>query len=158
MTTYILYTAVIVLYGLSFMKDKRKTRKALKISIGSIKKLMPSIIAMLLFIGISLSLLDQNTISKLIGESSGFFGVIASLIVGSVAFMPGFVAFPLAKSLLGSGAGYTQIAAFVSSLMAVGVVSLGLEMKYFGKKTVILRNIAALLASIVFTILVWRFI
>jgi hypothetical protein len=40
--------------------------------------------------------------------------------------------------------------------MAVGVVSLGLEIKYFGKTTAILRNLTALAASSVFVLLVWR--
>jgi hypothetical protein len=70
--------------------------------------------------------------------------------------MPSFVAFPLGANLLQHGAGYPQIAGFISSLMAVGIVSLALEIKYFGKRTALLRNLTALIASMTFVFLTWR--
>jgi uncharacterized membrane protein YraQ (UPF0718 family) len=48
------------------------------------------------------------------------------------------------SALLKNGAGYAQIAAFVSSLMMVGVVTLPMEFKVFGKRAAILRNVLAL--------------
>ena len=61
---------------------------------------------------------------------------------------PGFVAFPLAAALFESGAGIVQIAAFVSTLMMVGVVTLPLEMKTFGKRAAIMRNASAFVFSL----------
>ncbi|MEZ4509537.1 MAG: hypothetical protein R2881_07885 [Eubacteriales bacterium] len=55
--------------------------------------------------------------------------------IGSVTLMPGFVAFPLAAALLNSGAGYMQMAAFISTLMMVGVVTIGIERRTFGLRT-----------------------
>jgi uncharacterized membrane protein YraQ (UPF0718 family) len=92
----------------------------------------------------------------ILGEESGVLGVLIALVIGSITFMPSFVAFPLGANLLSHGAGYPQIAAFISSLMAVGFVSLGLEIQYFGKSSALLRNLFAIVASIVFTIIVWR--
>ncbi len=110
----------------------------------------------MMFAGITLAILSPDTISKLIGSESGFFGIILSLTAGSIALIPGFVAFPLGAAFLDAGAGYAQIAAFVSSLMAVGFVTLPLEIKYFGKRTAILRNASALVISLVFTMVIWR--
>lgn len=70
-------------------------------------------------------------------------------IIGSITLIPGFVAFPLAAALMKSGAGYMQIAAFVSTLMMVGIVTLPLEIKTFGKRAALIRNIAAFLFSLV---------
>ncbi|WP_198137181.1 hypothetical protein [Methanosarcina barkeri] len=70
--------------------------------------------------------------------------------------IPGFVAFPLGATLLNDGAGYAQIAAFVSSLMAVGFVTLPLEIKYFSKRMAIMRNTSALVISLVFTMVIWK--
>jgi ABC-type multidrug transport system permease subunit len=61
--------------------------------------------------------------------------------------IPGFVAFPTAALLLQGGAGYMQIGAFVSALMMVGIVTLPVEVKYFGKRLAILRNLFAFLFS-----------
>jgi uncharacterized membrane protein YraQ (UPF0718 family) len=75
--------------------------------------------------------------------------VALATLIGAITLMPGFVAFPTAALLLASGAGYMQIAAFVSSLMMVGTVTLPVEFKYFGKKVALLRNAFALLFALV---------
>ena len=59
-----------------------------------------------------------------------------------ITLIPGFVAFA-AAALLKSGAGYMQIAAFISTLMMVGIVTMPVEISYFGKKATIVRNVAA---------------
>lgn len=156
MTTSIFYIVVGILTIISFLKDRSKTKKAIMIGFNSFKKLLPSIIPMMIGIGLILSILSPNTVSQLLGEKSGIWGTLIAMVIGSVAFMPSFVAFPLGANLLSHGAGFPQIAGFISSLMAVGVVSLGLEIKYFGKTTAILRNLTALAASSVFVLLVWR--
>lgn len=123
----------------------------------SFSNLIPEILSVMMFAGITLAVLSPDTISMLIGSESGFSGIILSLIAGSIALIPGFVAFPLGAALLKAGAGYAQIAAFVSSLMAVGIVTLPMEIKYFSKRTAILRNMFALVVSFIFTMVIWKF-
>lgn len=92
-----------------------------------------------------LAVLSPETISRLIGNQTGWLGMFAAAIVGAVTLIPGFVAFPLAAKLLESGGGIMQITVFVSSLMAVGVITLSVEMQYFGKKLPVLRKLLALI-------------
>ena len=75
-------------------------------------------------------------------------------LVGSVTLIPGFVAFPLAAALLNSGAGFMQIAVFISTLMMVGIVTITLETKYFGKKAAVARNGLAFVFSFVVAIVI----
>ncbi|MGH0052387.1 MAG: permease, partial [Sphaerochaetaceae bacterium] len=89
------------------------------------------------------SILDHQTIVKIIGTESGWIGVVFAAIVGAVTLIPGFVAFPTAALLLEGGAGYMQIGAFISTLMMVGIVTLPVEMQYFGKRMAIYRNMLA---------------
>jgi uncharacterized membrane protein YraQ (UPF0718 family) len=96
-----------------------------------------------------LAILSPNVISGLIGEQSGWLGLLIASLVGSITLIPGFVAFPLASALLKNGAGFMQIAAFISTLMMVGIVTIPLEIKYFGKKAAILRNCFAFVFSFV---------
>lgn len=42
--------------------------------------------------------------------------------------------------LLAAGAGYGQIAMFLTTLMMVGIVTLPLEVTYFGKRLAVMRN------------------
>lgn len=70
-------------------------------------------------------------------------------IIGAITLIPGFVVFPTAAMLLENGAGYIQIAAFISTLMMVGIITLPVEMKYFGKRFAIVRNSIAFVFSFV---------
>lgn len=155
-STY-LYIFAFLFLTISYLKDKKKTKMALLKSWKSFSNLLPEVLSVMMFAGITLAVLSPDTISKLIGSESGFSGIVLSLTAGSIALIPGFVAFPLGAALLDGGAGYAQIAAFVSSLMAVGIVTLPLEIKYFDKRIALLRNSFALLVSLVFTIVIWRF-
>nr|HPJ22360.1 permease [Clostridia bacterium] len=111
------------------------------------EKILPEFLIVVLLVGIMMAALDAQTISSIIGADSGWMGVVLAAIVGSVTLIPGFIAFPTAALLLQGGAGYMQIGAFVSTLMMVGVVTLPVEIKYFGKKLAFLRNAFAFLFS-----------
>ena len=74
--------------------------------------------------------------------------------IGSITLISAFVAFPAASALLQNGAGVIQIATFVSCLMMAGAVTVPLEIKYFGKRIAIVRNVAALLFSFVAAVFV----
>jgi uncharacterized membrane protein YraQ (UPF0718 family) len=113
------------------------------------ENILPEFLVVILIVGLLLAILDAATISKIIGAESGWFGVILASVIGSVTLIPAFVAFPTAALLLHNGAGYTQIAAFVSSLMMVGIVTLPVEIKYFGKKLSFSRNLLAFIFSFV---------
>ena len=154
-STY-LYISAFLFLIISYLKDKKKTKMALLKAWKSFSNLLPEVLSVMMFAGITLAVLSPDTISKLIGSESGFSGIVLSLTAGSIALIPGFVAFPLGAALLDGGAGYAQIAAFVSSLMAVGIVTLPLEIKYFNKRIALLRNSFALLVSMVFTLVIWR--
>lgn len=147
MSTYLLYGVTAVLLVISFIKDKKKTKKSLKKAWKSFENILPQFLVVILFVGVLLSVLNAEVISKVIGSSSGWFGVILAAIVGAVTLIPGFIAFPTAAMLLQNGAGYMQIAAFVSTLMMVGIVTIPVEIKYFGKKLTILRNATAFVFS-----------
>jgi uncharacterized membrane protein YraQ (UPF0718 family) len=88
-------------------------------------------------------------ITKIIGSDSGWLGVVLASVVGAVTLIPGFVAFPMAAMLLQGGAGYMQIGAFISTLMMVGIVTMPVEIKYFGKKMTIYRNVLAFIFSFI---------
>lgn len=147
MNSYVLYMIMVILLLISYFKDKKKTKQALKKAWKAFENILPQLFGVLMLVGILLAGFNAEFISKIIGSQSGWVGVILSAIVGAITLIPGFVAFPTAAMLLQSGAGYMQISAFVSSLMMVGVVTAPVEMKYFGKRMTITRNLLAFLFS-----------
>lgn len=147
MFTYILYALAIAGLAISFFKDRQKTKLALVKAWKAFENILPQILTIFLVIGFALAIFPPETIRRLLGSESGIWGVLAAAALGSVTLMPGFVAFPLAAALLKSGAGYMQLAAFISTLMMVGVVTIPIERKTFGLRATITRNIAALAYS-----------
>lgn len=147
MDTYILYGITILLLAVSFFKDKKKTKMSLKKAWKAFENILPEFLVVILLVGVLLAVLNPEVISKIIGSDSGWFGVALAALVGSITLIPGFVAFPMAAMLLKGGAGYMQIGAFISTLMMVGVVTMPVEMKYFGRKLTILRNVLAFIFS-----------
>ncbi|KUO75450.1 MAG: permease [Desulfosporosinus sp. BRH_c37] len=152
MFTIVLYVLAIVLLTISFLRDKKKTKMALKKAWKSFENILPQFLSILVIIGILLALLSPETISKLIGQQSGWIGMLIASLIGSITLIPGFVAFPLASALLKNGAGFMQIAVFISTLMMVGIITLPIEMKYLGNKATILRNALAFVFSFIVAI------
>lgn len=153
-TALIFYSLALIATLVSFVNNKKKTKQALIKARKSFLNLLPALIPMTLFVGIMLTIVSPEVIGRLLGEESGLMGVAIGAIIGSISFMPSFVAFSLGENLLLGGAGYTQVAIFVSTLMAVGVSSLAVEIKYFDKKMTLYRNIMALGASFVFALII----
>jgi uncharacterized membrane protein YraQ (UPF0718 family) len=145
---YILYGLTLILLLVSFLKDRRKTLQALKKAWKAFENILPQFLGILLLIGLMLSVLSPETISSVIGSESGWLGILLAALLGSVTLVPGFIAFPLAAALLKNGAALTTIAVFVSTLMMVGVVTLPLEIKYFGKRAALTRNGLAFVCSV----------
>ena len=148
MFTKIIYGLAIAGLAVSFAKDRKKTKIALNKAWKSFENILPQFLAILVLIGLVLTLLSRETISLLLGSNSGVLGVLMAAFIGSITLIPGFVAFPLAAALFQSGAGVVQISAFVSTLMMVGVVTLPLELKTFGLRAAILRNVSAFVFSL----------
>ena len=152
MFTIILYVLVLGLLLFSFSKNRQKTKMALNKAWKSFEYILPQFLSILIIIGILLAIVNPETISGLIGRQSGWLGIVLASLIGSITLIPGFVAFPLAAALLRNGAGLTQLAVFISTLMMVGIVTMPVEIKYFGKKATILRNALAFIFSYVVAI------
>ncbi len=143
MYSVIIYAVTGLLLLVSLIKSRKKTLLALKKAWTSFERILPELIAIMLFVGLLIALLNPETISQLLGESSGVCGLMIASIVGSITLIPGFVAFPTAAILVDNGAGITQIALFISTLMMVGVATFPVEKKYFGSRLTIIRNVMA---------------
>ncbi len=145
--TFSLYGAAAVLLGVSFAKDKKKTALSLKRAWKMFINVLPQFIAILLLVGLLLTVVTPETIRSFLGAESGFLGILTASLLGAVALVPVMIAFPIAAELLKDGAGIAQIAVFISTLTMVGFVTLPMEFKYLGKKAALLRNVLAYLLA-----------
>mgnify|MGYP006269740295 CR=1 FL=1 len=143
MFTVVFYAIAVTALVASIVADRGKTRRALVKSGRAFVRILPEFIVVIVAAGIILAFIEPEVISRMIGEESGFLGVLTASVVGSISLMPGFVAFPLASAILKQGAGIMQIGAFVSALMMVGVITFPVERTVFGTRVTIMRNLLA---------------
>src|SRR3989304_3721062 len=147
--TIILYIAAGACLLVSLFKDRGKTLIALRKGWKAFEGILPQFLGVILITGMLMAVFDAAAISRILGAGSGWLGVVGAAVAGSITLIPGFVAFPTAAMLLRGGAGYMQIGAFISSLMMVGVVTLPVEIRFFGKKVAAVRNLLAFAFSFV---------
>lgn len=144
MFTYILYGAAALGLLFSFIKDRQKTTLALKKAWAVVR-------------GHSALCADRSAAHwahSFRAERAGHFP-LAGRRVWYLGHGPGrcswlyyahsrICGFSAAASLVAAGAGYAQAAIFLSTLMMVGVATLPLESKYFGKRAALKRNLGLL--------------
>ena len=121
-------------------KDRERTKQALRIALRSFVGMLPMVLTIIILIGVLLGFVTQDVIRRLLGEESGFLGILTSAVVGGIMFIPSLIAFPLAASLLEGGAAVGTVAGFIASLTMIGVVSLPVEVRELGVKMTALRN------------------
>ncbi len=133
-----LFALVCLIYA--FCKSKKKAIQSLKKAAVSFVRILPTVLIIIVIIGLMLGFVPPAEISRFIGEQSGIFGVLLVAVVGSILHIPALISFPLAASILDSGATITAVAAFITTLTMIGMVTLPLEIKKLGKKFALLRN------------------
>jgi uncharacterized membrane protein YraQ (UPF0718 family) len=143
----------IVLFGISFLKDKQKTKEALKATFKIFYVVLPVLIFVFVLMGLIEAYISRETIMSILGQKSGILGILYAEIVGSIAlFMPPAV-FPFGGYLLKNGASYGSIAGFVFTAILIGITTLPLEFKLLGKRFTIFRNIFTFLLAFLISLL-----
>lgn len=152
-----IYYFTAALTAVLFIIDRKKTVKGLKIGLKKIRKNSPVFLNMIILVALSLYFISDELILRFLGDGSGAAGLALAGGLGSLAFMPGFVAFPLAGILLEKGVSYTVIAAFTTTLMMVGIVTYPVEKDFFGLKITVIRNIISLIMAVIVSIVIGLF-
>lgn len=138
---------------LSFILDKEKTVLGVKKGWKMFLNILHPFLNILIVISIVLFFVPAPIIVDYLGANSGWYGFGIAAFIGSITLVPGIIAYPLAAALLKQGATYSVVTVFMTTLMMVGIVTLPLEIKYFGKKAAILRNVFNLIAAIIIGVL-----
>ena len=151
---YIQYVVTALVLLLSFLINPTKTKKALRIALKKFLFIIPTFIKILFLIAIIFYFFPEETISGYLSSNNEFIGILVAFLIGSIAAIPGFIAFPLSGMLVDKGVSYTIIAMFTTSLMMIGVLTFPIEKKYFHYKIVVLRNIIGLGIAVIVTFIV----
>lgn len=146
---FIFIIVSILLTFVSFLLDRRKTMLGLKKGWKMFQNVAIPFLNILILVSLVLHVVPPSLIVRYLGAGSGWGGLAIAAIVGSITLIPGFISYPIASVLIIQGASYTTVATFMTTLMMVGVVTLPLEIKYFGRSVAILRNVLNFIAAVV---------
>jgi uncharacterized membrane protein YraQ (UPF0718 family) len=149
----IIWSAAALALAFSFFKNREKTAGSLRVSFKFLRSMALPTFIIIWTIGFLLALLPPEVISRTIGREAGFMGVVLAAVVGSIVLIQAFIAFPLAGSLLREGANISAVAAFVTTLVMVGIVTSPLEAKCFGKKFAFWRNLLSFLFALMIALI-----
>lgn len=152
MKVLIILTLIAVAY--SWFADKEKTKQGLRTGLMMFINILPTILVVIVLLSVILYYLPNEIIVRYFGKSAGFFSYVMAAVIGSIALIPGFIAYPLAGMLLKNGVSYPVVAVFISTLLMVNVITLPLEAKYFGFKVALLRNSLCFIGAIVIGLII----
>ncbi len=148
MTTIIMIIAASGFLIFSLIKSRKKTLKSVKVAKKLFTNTFTEIIGVMALVGLVLALVPPDLIKKLLGGENIALSTVFGGLIGTMTIMPAFIAFPLSKSLYESGAHLVTIAAFLTTLTMVGVVTFPIEVRHFGKKFALARNSMSFIAAL----------
>jgi len=156
MKLLIIFTAICLF--VSLIVNRQKTWAGVKKGALMFLRLLPTLVLMLALVSVVLYLIPEEKLSKYMGEGSGIAGWVTAALFGSVALIPGFIAYPLCGILIKSGVAYSVIAVFITTLMMTGFLTLPLEAKFFGWRVSIIRNLVSLAAALLIGLIMGFFL
>ncbi|GAB1770414.1 permease [Priestia aryabhattai] len=118
---------------LSFI-NKSLGWKALQLTGNSILDMLFLLPPVLIFVGLLDKWVEKEVLIKYMGDKSGIYGILFSLLLGVVAAGPLYVAFPIAALLLKKGASIRYIVFFLGVWTTAKLPVIVYEFSSFGFK------------------------
>jgi len=140
-------TAALVAF--STLRDRAKTKKALRVALKQFLNVLPFFVAVFAMIGLFEVLLTPDQIQGWLGAGQGILAPIYAAIVGGLATGPPAAVFPLGQYLLAQHASVAAVGTLLIAWVAVGTVTLPAEIQFFGARFAVSRWVLALTLSVV---------
>jgi uncharacterized membrane protein YraQ (UPF0718 family) len=140
--------------GISAIIDRKRTVKGILGGLRMLFNLLPQFLLMLISVSIFFTLVSPDDLILFLGRQFTGSGFITAALLGSVALIPGPIAYPLMGMLYQKGISITVLAVFITTLTMVGVFTLPIEKEYLGTRIAILRNIFSFLGALLVGLIV----
>ena len=147
MTYIIILTVIITL--ISFVFNKKKTWEGIKKGAKQFINILPTLLSVIVLISIVLYFVSDKVLMEYLGDSAGIGAYFSAAIIGAVAILPGFIAYPLAGILVKSGVNLAVIAVFITTLKMVGIMTIPIEKRYFGLRVSLMRNALSFVGALI---------
>jgi uncharacterized membrane protein YraQ (UPF0718 family) len=142
-TIYLLIAGSLLL--ISTLKDRQKTKKALMVSLRMALMVFPVLFLVFTLMGLMGALVPREVIATWLGSGSGLLSILLGEVIGAVALILPAAVFPFSGFLHDQGANYGALVGFIMTAILMGVSSLPLEIKVFGLRFTVVRNVLTFL-------------
>lgn len=134
--------------GFSAVLDKKRTVKGVFSGLRMLFKLLPQFLLLVISVSVFLSLVSPDDLTIFLGRQFTSIGFMAAAFLGSVALVPGPIAYPLVGMLYQKGVSVTILAVFITTLTMVGIFTFPIEKEYLGTRIAIFRNVLSFLGAL----------
>lgn len=155
LTVFIYLSLAITLLVISFFKDRQKTRLALKASAKTFSSLFPLLLFVFVLMGLSQAYVSRETIANILGGSNLIGGILMGALIGCVALIAPPAIFPVGGYLYQNGAHYGAVAALIVTAILIGVTTLPVEIRTFGWRFTLARNLVTYLLACFIGLSMW---
>jgi len=133
---------------ISVMAGRKRTWAGLMKGMTMFINFLPQFLTVMALAAVFLYFIPESAIRQNLGDRAGVQGFIVGAGIGSITLLPGFVAYPICAVLMKQGVSIVVLAAFLTTLMMVGIITLPLESKFFGTKAALIRNFLSLIGAV----------
>lgn len=122
---------ILALIGLVIFDTDRGITAAVS-TFGTVKEMLLLIPPIFVLLGLLDVWVPRETMIRFLGEGSGFKGALISIIIGSAAAGPLYVAFPIAAMLMKKGAKFSNVVLFLGAWSTTKVPMVTFEVTSLG--------------------------
>ena len=152
MFSILIWLISLIWLSYSFYKDKSKGKEILNNALKQLLKMLPTLLVIILVMGVVLVIIDKDTIMAIMKNTNPVILLLSITIVGSIAAIPSIVAFPLIAYLISLKVPVLYAVTLLTTLSMVSFVTLPLEIKTFGRKFAIYRNVFSLIGALIIAV------
>lgn len=136
---YLFFIITLVLLGILFIFKFDAGLKATNVVVYSFKEMLLVLPPIFILIGLLDVWVSKETMIKLMGEGSGFKGIILAFLIGTVAAGPLYAGFPVAIILMKKHVKFFNIIIFIGAWSTTKLPMLLYEMTALGVKFALIR-------------------
>jgi uncharacterized membrane protein YraQ (UPF0718 family) len=139
--------AIIGLYFWAYAVDPGKAGQALERGLEIFVSALPIIIAVFGLVGLTQAWISRERVSQMVGQESGWSGLLLAALCGTILIGPAYIIFPLLMSLHQQGARWAVIATVLAAY-TVKIPMIPLEVLFLGWEFSLVRGVLTLLFAI----------
>lgn len=136
---------VVALVLLAFAYVQGVHAQGLSTGLRTFLSIFPLLVAVFAIAGLVEALVPKEKVAALLGDKSGFRGIMLGCVAGAITPGGPYVSFPIVASIYHAGAGIGTIVAYVTAWSLWSIVRLPMEIAIVGPRITLIRVLSTLI-------------